>query len=126
MAAIAPERTIKKLPTERNLADLTAAQQELHWTFMGLLGYEGGAATDDGGIDDKLERLTIAQEAAKNAGITLPETAEIAECNDCNLIFSADDAREIEGLTLCGDHAHAWALANDENYGRPDTTLFDD
>ena len=41
MAAIAPERTIKKLPTERNFADLTAAQQELHWTFMGLLGYEG-------------------------------------------------------------------------------------
>ncbi|WP_333745537.1 hypothetical protein [Streptomyces sp. IBSBF 2950] len=123
MAAIAPERTIEKAPTERNLTDLSEDGQDLHWALMELLGYEGGAATDDGGLDDKVERLEIAQQAARNAGIALPETAEIAECNECNLIFNADEAYEVEGFTLCGEHAHTWALANDENYGRPDTTF---
>src|SRR5262245_21702632 len=123
MAAIAPERTIEKLPAERNLADLSEAKQELHWALMELLGYEGGAATVDGGLDDKVERLEVAQQAARNAGISLPATAEIAECNECNLIFNADEAVEIEGLTHCSEHAHAWPLANDENYGRPDTTF---
>ncbi|MFD5452228.1 hypothetical protein [Streptomyces sp. NPDC127100] len=121
MAAIAPERPTK-LRTERNLADLTQEQQDLHWALMELLGYEGGAATDDGGLDDKVERLRIAQEAAANAGIALPATAEIAECNTCGLIFNADTAREVEGLTFCDEHA-AEAFANDPDYGRPDTTL---
>ncbi|MFG3336924.1 hypothetical protein ACGFZZ_33515 [Streptomyces tendae] len=122
MAAIAPERPTTKLRTVRNLADLPQAQQDLHWALMELLGYEGGAATDDGGLDDKVERLRVAQEAAANAGITLPATAEIAECNTCGLIFNADTAREVEGLTLCDEHA-AEVLANDPDYGRPDTTL---
>jgi hypothetical protein len=123
MAALALERTVKKLPAERNLADLTAAEQDVHWALMGLLGYEGGAATTDGGLHDKVERLRIAQEAAANAGIDLPATAEIAECNTCGLIFNADTAREAEGLVLCGEHAHEWALTNDDNYGRDDTTF---
>ncbi|MER6253686.1 hypothetical protein ABT224_20250 [Streptomyces sp. NPDC001584] len=125
MAAIAPERPLTKLPTERKLDDLTEAQQELHWALMELLGYEGGAATDDGGLDDKYERLTVAQEAAANAGIDLPKLAEIAECNTCGLIFNADHAHEVGGLTLCDEDHHEWALANDEGYGHPETSLFD-
>ncbi|MCZ0983884.1 hypothetical protein O1L60_44785 [Streptomyces diastatochromogenes] len=123
MAAIAPERQTTALPTERLLAELGEEQQELHWALMELLGYEGGAATDDGGLTDQVERLRIAQEAATNAGIALPADAEIAECNTCGLLFNANEAREIEGLTQCEEHAHEWALANDEGYGRPDTTF---
>ncbi|QKV98183.1 hypothetical protein HUT19_41415 (plasmid) [Streptomyces sp. NA02950] len=122
MAVIAPDRTIG-LPAERNLAELSKDDQDLHWALMALLGYEGGAATVDGGLSDKVERLAIAQQAAQNARISLPATAEIAECNECGLIFNADHAKEAEGLTLCGEHAHAWSLANDENYGRDDTTF---
>ncbi|MFZ3475243.1 hypothetical protein ACODT3_42945 [Streptomyces sp. 4.24] len=125
MAAIAPERPLTKQPTERKLEDLNEAQQELHWALMELLGYEGGAATDDGGLDDKYERYAVAQEAAQNAGIDLPPLTEIAECNRCNLIFNADHAHEVDGRTLCDEDHHEWALANDEGYGRPDTSLFD-
>ncbi|MFD5882573.1 hypothetical protein [Streptomyces yangpuensis] len=125
MAAIAPERPLTKLPTERKLDELTKAQQEMHWALMELLGYESGAAADGDCLEDKYERLAVAQEAAANAGIDLPKLAEIAECNTCGLIFNADQAHEVEGLTLCGDHHHEWALANDEGYGRPDTSLFD-
>ena len=120
MAAIAPERPLAKLPVERNLAELSEAQQDLHWALMGLLGYEGGATTTDGGLTDEVERLEVAQEAAANAGITLPADAEIAECNDCGLLFNANDAHEVDGRTLCEDHYQEWAAANDD--GRPDTT----
>ncbi|WP_435245181.1 hypothetical protein [Streptomyces tendae] len=124
MAAIAPEKLLPAaLPTERLLGDLGPEQQELHWALMELLGYEGGAATDDGGLTSESERLRVAQEAAANAGITLPADAEIAECNTCGLLFNADHAREGDGLTFCDEHAHEWALANDEGYGRPDTTF---
>ncbi|MER0443120.1 hypothetical protein ABR738_00765 [Streptomyces sp. Edi4] len=122
MAAIAPEKLLTPaLPTERLLADLGPEQQDLHWALMELLGYEGGAATDDGGLTNEGERLRIAQEAAANAGIALPADAEIAECNTCGLVFNADEAREGDGLTFCEEHGHEWALANDEGYGRPDT-----
>ncbi|MFF2571147.1 hypothetical protein [Streptomyces sp. NPDC058084] len=124
MAAIAPERpTTAPLPTERLLAELGDEQQDLHWALMELLGYEGGAETDDGGLTEPDERLLIAQEAAANAGITLPPSAEIAECNTCGLIFNADEAHQAQGLTLCEEHGHALALATDEGYGRDDTTF---
>ncbi|MEU3399410.1 hypothetical protein [Streptomyces filamentosus] len=123
MAAIAPERTLQTLPTERYLHDLSEAEKDLHWALMELLGYEGGAATNDGGLNGKTERRKIAHEAAANAGIALPANTEIAECNTCGLIFNADHAHYLEGATLCADHAHEWALAHDEGYGRPDTTL---
>lgn len=125
MAAIAPERPLTKQPAERKLEDLNQDQQDLHWALMELLGYEGGAATTDGGVADQDERYAVAQEAAVNAGIALPPQVEIAECNTCGLIFNADQAHEVDGLTLCGDHHHEWALAYDEGYGRPDTSLFD-
>ncbi|MFD6534878.1 hypothetical protein [Streptomyces goshikiensis] len=126
MAAIAPERPLTKKPTERKLEDLNEAQQEVHWALMELLGYEGGAETDDGGLDDRYERFAVAQEAAENAGIDLPPLTEIAECNTCGLIFNADHAHEVDGRTLCGEDHHEWALANDEGYGYPDTTGHDD
>ncbi|MFH8295090.1 hypothetical protein [Streptomyces sp. NPDC018059] len=123
MAAIAPEAPVTALPRHRYLNELNEAQQELHWALMQLLGYEGGAATDEGGLTDDAERLAIAQEAAANAGITLPQSSELAECNECGLLFDATQAHETEGLVRCEEHHHAWALANDENYGRDDTTF---
>lgn len=123
MAAIAPERTLATLPAERQLDALSPDQKDLHWALMELLGYEGGAATDDGGLTDQAERLQVAQEAAANAGINLPQGSEIAECNDCGLIFNAALAHEAEGITRCEEHHGEWALRNDENYGRDDTTF---
>ncbi|MDJ0466108.1 hypothetical protein [Streptomyces sp. H27-C3] len=123
MAAIAPERLITGLPRERRLRDLSQDQQDLHWALMELLGCEGGAATDDGGLTDDAERLAIAQEAAANAGIALPAGSELAECNDCGLLFDGAHAHETEGLVRCDEHHHAWALGHDDNYGRDDTTF---
>ncbi|GAA1110737.1 hypothetical protein [Streptomyces javensis] len=123
MAAIAPERPLQKLPTERMLQDLTPEQQDMHWALMELLGYESGAATDGGGLIETAERAQIAQEAATNVGIALPAGHEVAECHDCGLIFDAHQAYEAEGITRCAEHQHAWALANDDNYGRPDSTF---
>ncbi|MER5302192.1 hypothetical protein ABT039_22415 [Streptomyces lasiicapitis] len=118
-AALAPERTLANLPAERRLDDLTPGQQDLHWALMELLGYQGGAATDDGGLTDQTERLTAAQEAAANAGIALPTGTELAECHTCGLIFNADHAHEVDGFTFCGEHAHEQGLTD----GRPDTTF---
>lgn len=123
MAAIAPEAPVLNLhlPRNRYLNQLTTAQQDLHWALMELLGYEGGAATTDGGLTDQAERLVIAQEAAANAGIALPTGSEIAECNDCGLLFDANQAHEVDGLVRCEEHHSTWAQANDD--GRDDTTF---
>ncbi|WP_435058407.1 hypothetical protein [Streptomyces sp. bgisy060] len=123
MAAIAPEAPVTHLPRHRYLNELSSERQDLHWALMELLGYEGGAATDDGGLTDDAERLAIAQEAAANAGIALPQGSELAECNDCGLLFDGAHAHETDGLVRCEEHHHAWALANDDNYGRDDTTF---
>ncbi|MEV2186473.1 MULTISPECIES: hypothetical protein [unclassified Streptomyces] len=125
MAAIAPEAPVLNLhlPRDRYLNELSRTQQDLHWALMELLGYEGGAATTDGGLTDQAERLAVAQEAAANAGIALPQGSEIAECNDCGLLFDANQANEVDGLVRCEEHHSAWAQANDDNYGRDDTTF---
>ncbi|MEV1040405.1 hypothetical protein AB0J01_27700 [Streptomyces sp. NPDC050204] len=119
MAAIAPERPLITLPPERRLADLSDDQRDMHWALMELLGFEGGEATKDGGLDDKAERLEVAQEAARNAWITLPADAEIAECNTCGLVFNADLAYETKGLTFCEKHVDDWTRGND----KADTTF---
>lgn len=123
MAAIAPERPVSDLPRERRLRDLSQDQKDLHWALMELLGYQGGAATDDGGLSDDAERLAVSQEAAANAGIALPAGSELAECHDCGLLFDGAHARETDGLMRCDEHHHAWALENDDTYGRDDTTF---
>ncbi|PZT71430.1 hypothetical protein [Streptomyces sp. AC1-42T] len=125
MAAIAPEAPALNLnlPRDRYLHQLSPTQQDLHCALMELLGYEGGAATTDGGLTDQSERLAVAQEAAANARIALPTGSEIAECNDCGLLFDANQAHEADGLVRCEEHHGAWALANDDNYGRTDTTF---
>ncbi|MFF4409731.1 hypothetical protein [Streptomyces sp. NPDC001404] len=123
MAAIAPERTLQTLPTERMLADLPEENREILWALMELLGYEDGAATDDGGLDDQAERLAIAQQAADLAQIALPHGHELRQCNACSLLIDEYQAYETDGLVRCGEHHHDWAQENDENYGRDDTTF---
>ncbi|WP_282792954.1 hypothetical protein [Streptomyces sp. CC224B] len=123
MAAMAPEAPVTPRPRERYLTELGKDQQDLHWSLMQLLGYEGGAATDEGGLTDKAERLAIAQRAAANAGIALPPHSELAECYDCGLLFDGTHAHETEGLVRCSEHHHTWARANDDTYGRDDTTF---
>jgi hypothetical protein len=111
------------MPRDRSRSDLTVPQRDELDRLLALLGYENGSEADDPGLTDPALRHQVAQRAACVAGISLPEGHELRECNDCGLIFDADNAHENEGLVHCDDCSHTWALANDPAYGRPDTTF---
>ncbi|TQE33130.1 hypothetical protein [Streptomyces ipomoeae] len=123
MAAIAPERPATRLPRDRNRSELTQAQRDELDRLLALLGYEYGSEADDPGYTEPAQRRDVAQRAATVAGIALPPGHEVRECYDCGLLFDAQHAHETEGFVRCGECNHTWALANDDTYGRDDTTF---
>jgi hypothetical protein len=87
--------------------------------LLALLGTADGLIEDEPPITDPAVRQAVSAQAAAIAGTRVTPGYEIAQCNDCGLLFDGVDANEDYGRIRCDDCRDAW---QNSLYDGPDTT----